>query len=266
MPHQISGQKLPDEIAIANKQLWEKEVREGCGYTIPWLDLDLDLLKQCANGELDPTQYPMFEYLPGILLDVKDKDVLCLALGGGQQSALFGLLGARVTVIDLADGMIEGDRKAAAHYGYEVTAIQGDMRDLSCLKNETFDYVQGGFMCYISDVREVYSGVARVLRRGGIYASAHEDPGLQFVEWDGEWYRINRNFAERIEHREDGGIEFRHYMSDIFNGLLEAGFVIRRVDKFPHYQPPDSGAQPGSWDHQQKYFAGSGFSILAEKM
>ncbi|NQU04761.1 MAG: class I SAM-dependent methyltransferase [Calditrichaeota bacterium] len=266
MQKHFSDKKPLDEIAIANKQLWEKEVREGCEYTIPWLDLDVDLLKRYADGELDPTQEPMFTYLPSILLDVKDKDVLCLALGGGQQSALFGLLGARVTVLDLADGMIEGDRKAAAHYGYEVTAVQGDMRDISCLKNETFDYVQGGFLCYIPDVREVYSGVARVLRRGGIYASAHEDPGLGFVEWDGNSYRITRKFDEKIEYREDGGIEFRHYMSDIFNGLIEVGFSIKRVHEFPHYQPPDSKALPGSWAHQQTYFAGSGFTIVAEKV
>jgi len=255
-----------DEIAIANKRLWEKEVREGCGYTIPWLDLDINLLKRYASGELDPTHDPVFAYIPSFLLDVKDKDVLCLALGGGQQSAVFGLLGARVTVLDLADGMIEGDRKAAAHYGYNVTAIQGDMRDLSCLEDETFDYVQGGFTCYVPDVREVYSEVARVLRQGGVYASAHEDPGLHFVEWDGEAYRITRPFAEKIEHREDGGIEFRHYMNDIFNGLIEAGFSIQRVHEFPHYKPPDPMALPGSWSHQQTYFAGSGFTVVAEKI
>lgn len=105
-----------------------------------------------------------------ILTDVDDKDVLCLASGGGQQSAVFGLLGARVTVVDLAQGQLAGDREAAAHYGYEVTTIQADMRDPSCLDDESFDLVfQATSMGYVPHVREVYSQVARVLRSGGLY-------------------------------------------------------------------------------------------------
>ncbi|MDP8205199.1 MAG: methyltransferase domain-containing protein [Candidatus Electryonea clarkiae] len=255
-----------DNVARANKQLWEKEVEEGCGYTIPWLDLDIDLLTRYARGELDPSREPMFKYLPSIILDVKDKDILCLAMGGGQQSAIFGILGARVTVLDLSDGMIEGDNKAAAHYGYEVNAIQGDMRDLSRLDDASFDYVQGGFMCYIPDVREVYPEVARVIRQGGIYASANEDPGLRFIEWDSNAYRFTQPFSERIEHREDGGIEFRHHMSDIFNGLLESGFSIKKVHKFPNLKTQNLKAQPSTWEHQESYFAGSGFTVVAEKL
>ena len=51
------------------------------------------------------------------------KDVLCLAAGGGQQSAVFGLLGARVTVIDFTQGQLDGDITAAKHYGYPVETI-----------------------------------------------------------------------------------------------------------------------------------------------
>lgn len=39
-------------------------------------------------------------YPAGLLADIDGKDVLCLASGGGQQSAVFSLLGAKVTVVD----------------------------------------------------------------------------------------------------------------------------------------------------------------------
>jgi hypothetical protein len=30
-----------DKAAKANRQHWERMVKEGCGYTIPWLDLGM---------------------------------------------------------------------------------------------------------------------------------------------------------------------------------------------------------------------------------
>ncbi|MET0647531.1 MAG: class I SAM-dependent methyltransferase [Pyrinomonadaceae bacterium] len=57
--------------------------------------------------------------------------MLCLAGGGGRESACFALLGAAVTVFDLSPEQLERDRLAAAHYGTHVETVRGDMRDLS---------------------------------------------------------------------------------------------------------------------------------------
>ena len=131
-----------DEIATTNEKHWNRMVQEGCGFTVPWLDLDRDLIRRYAAGELERVPEPLTVMYPaGVLANVAGKEVLCLASGGGQQSAVFGLLGARVTVVDLAEGQLEGDRKAAAHYGYEVTTVHADMRDLSCIADESFDLV-----------------------------------------------------------------------------------------------------------------------------
>ena len=157
-----------NDIIATNKQHWEKMVREGCGFTRPWLELDANLISQYAKGQLDPVPEPLLVMYPAtVLVDVENEDVLCLGAGGGQQSAVFGLLGARVTVVDLAEGQLKGDQKAATHYGYEIDTIQGDMRDLSCLGDKSFDLVYGTGMCYVPDVKQVYSEVARVLRTGG---------------------------------------------------------------------------------------------------
>ena len=263
--------KERDEIATINRQHWERTVHKGAGYTIPWLDLDADLFRQHVKGELEPRLEPLGGmFLPEVLTelqaDVKGKDVLCLAAGGGQQSAVFGLLGAWVTVLDLAEGQLEGDRRAATHYGYEVTTIRGDMRDLSCLGDESFDLVYGTGMCYVPDVREVYSGIARVLRTEGIYRVDFTNPGTEFVDcddWDGEGYRIARPYAERMRRRKDGAIEFRHYLADIFNGLIAEGLSIRSVHENPSYLHKNPEAHPGTWAHWQAFVPG--FAIIARK-
>ncbi len=262
-----------DRIAAINRRHWEWSVKKGAGCTVPWLDLDPVLLRQYASGKLVTAPEPLSEmYPPNVLSGAKGKDVLCLASGGGQQSAVFGLLGARVTVVDLTEGQLEGDRQAAAHYGYGVTTIRGDMRDLSCLTDESFDLVyQGNSMAWIPDVRQVYSGVVRVLRTGGVYRVDFTHPGMEFTDWrswDGEGYRITVPYAvtEKIERPDKNGpdsIQFRHHMADIFDGLLAVGFSIQQVQDAPHFFRQNAQARPGSWEHSLMYLGA--FAVVARK-
>ncbi len=257
--------KERDEVAAANERHWERMVQEGCGFTIPWLGLDPDVVRAFAEGRIDSAPGPLKEMTPrSILAGVEGKDVLCLACGGGQQSAVFALLGARVTVVDLAQGQLEGDRRAAAHYGVEIRTIHADMRDLSMLDDESFDLVYGTAICYVPDARQVYSEVARVLRPGGLYRVDWRQPALHFVAWDGGGYRITKPYFQRVDPREDGAIEFRHYMDDIFNGLVEVGLSIRHVEDVSRAVPPDPQAPAGSWDHERAYVGGE-FVIVARK-
>jgi len=257
-----------DEIAFANKAHWEKAVKEGAGFTRPYLDLDVEAFRAYRERKTKNLPKPYGDNPVGrvVMKDVQGKDVLCLAAGGGQQSAVFSLLGARVTVLDLAEGQLEGDKKAAAHYGYEVTTIQGDMRDLSCLRDESFDLVYGTGMAFVPDVHEVYSGVARVLRVGDFYRVDFANPATEFVDctdWDGKGYRITRPYAEKMRRRDDGAIEFRHHLCDIFNGLIAVGFYIQQVEDNWFYDRPNVEAESGSWRHWMAYTAG--LAIVARK-
>jgi len=254
-----------DEAAIANERHWERMVKEECGFTIPWLDLDPDIIRRYARGELDTVPERLEWMTPrDILTDVEGKDVLCLSAGGGQQSAVFGVLGARVTVVDLAQGQLAADRKTAEHYGYEVTTIHSDMRDLSRLDDESFDMVYGTAICYVPDIKQVYSEVARVLRQGGMFRVDFHQPAVHFMAWDGDAYRVAEPYFQKIDRREDGAIEFRHYMDDIFNGLIEVGLSIRQVVDLSRNKKPNLQAPPGSWTHEEPYIGGR-FVIVAAK-
>lgn len=264
--------EIQDEIGIVNERRWERMVEEGCGFTHPWLGLDRALICQYVQGQLDPVPGPLIEMYPAsVLADVAGKDVLCLASGGGQQSAVFGLLGAHVTVVDLTEGQLEGDRTAAAYYGYRVTTIRADMRNLSRIDGGPFDLVyQAPSMAYVPDVRPVYAEVARVLKPGGMYRVCFTNPATEFVDWnswDGEGYRITMPYAEEEERPAEGtegSIQFRHYMADIFNGLVAVGLSIQQVQDNPQcFLPQNAQAQPGSWAHWLTYVGG--FAIVAKK-
>lgn len=248
-----------DKIAELNEQWWEKMVKEKCGFTRPWLDLSKKDIQRYIQNPLSTQNKQLKTMFPAeVLPKVDGNKVLCLASGGGQQSAVFGLLGAQVTVVDISEGQLDGDRKAADYYGFEINTIQADMRDLSCLGNDSFDLIyQAPSMAYIPDVRIVYEEVARVLRPGGLYRVAHTNPAVEFVDmssWDGEGYRISMPYTvQKVEYGEEGSIQFRHYLTDIFNGLLSEGLSIQWVQEAPYHLMHNPHASPGTWEHILMY-------------
>ena len=255
---------MNDEITIANRAHWEAAVLKRNGFTVPWLDLERDDILQYTEGQLDPIPYHLYQIYPAYLLkDVADKDVLCLAAGGGHQSAVFGLLDARVTVIDFTQGQLDGDITAARHYGYQVKTRCLNIRDLSAIEDASYDLVyQGPSMSWVPSVHEIYRGVSRIIRPGGRYRVDFGNPANHSLEWDGEFYRVTEPYSVRIYRYSDGAFDFRHYLGDIFNGLVDNGFRIERVEERA-WTLPDITATPGSWTHEMAYNVS--FAIVAKK-
>ena len=255
---------MNDEITIANRAHWEAEVLRKNGFTVPWLDLDRDDILEYAEGRLDSVPYHLYQIYPAYLLrDVAHKDVVCLAAGGGQQSAVFGLLDAHVTVIDFTQGQLDGDVTAARHYGYPVKTICANIRNLSAIEDASFDLVyQGPSMSWVPSVHEIYRGVSRIIRPGGRYRVDFGNPATHFLDWDGESYRVTEPYTARVYRYSDGAFDFRHYLGDIFNGLVDNGFRIERVEERSWTQP-NIEAAPGSWAHEMAYNVS--FAIVAKK-
>jgi ubiquinone/menaquinone biosynthesis C-methylase UbiE len=172
--------------------------------------------------------------------------------------------------VDIAEGQLEGDKKAAAHYGYQVKTIQGDMSNFSALKNNSFDLVyQPPSMAYVPEVKKVYAEVARVLRKGGLYRVDAQNPLAQFIDetsWDGKGYRVSVPYAVKEKKRaEDKNvIEYRHTLEDAFNGLLECDFTIEHVQEAPPDLYHTGTPKPDTWAHSELYLPGM-FTILAKK-
>ena len=260
---------------------WDQEALSQSRYSAPCLDLTSSLVEEYAYGSLkelpDATVYPR-----RVVHDIRGKRVLCLASGGGQQSAVFGLLGAHVTVLGISEGQLQGDRVAATHYGYDVTLVKGDMRNLSMFLDASFDLVyQQISICFVPDVREVYQQVRRILIAGGTYAVAHINPAVfptSFTGgsngWEGSGYRIAERYvggpvrvtADGVENMCEGEPtgEYRHLLKDIFGGLIEAGFRICEVVEDPRHLAEPSVAEGGSHEHFLSVIA-EYFTIVSAK-
>lgn len=216
-----------NEDLVHNEAHFNRDVEKGAGSTIPCLDLDRDMVHRFARGELDPEPTSSLAkrgHFPGIdLAAVAGKDVLLLGAGGGQQSAILGLLDARVTVLELSQRQLDGDRAAAAHYGYEITAIHADMQEPSGLVDASFDIVYTVSTMYIPDIRTLCRECARVLRPHGTLTMGLLQPAHQARFLAG---LISHDVYDPVNRH---AVEYIHYMDDIFNGLVEAGLSLRQV-------------------------------------
>jgi len=204
----------------------------------------------------------------GGLGNLRDKDVLCLAGGGGQQAAAFGLLGAKVTVFDLSETQLQRDEMVAAHYGFRLNKVQGDMRDLSQFGDDSFDIVWHPYSInFVPDSRVVFEEVARILRPGGYYRVEFANPyvaGIDETDWDGRGYPLRQPYEHGAElvfsdpHwdfvGEDGAHqsivgprEFRHTLGITLSSLLDLGFLLLAFWEGP--PGGDANAQPGTWEH-----------------
>jgi len=247
---------MMDDISSYNRERWNALARANALFTRPALHLDTD----SAREKIDPEER---------LGELAGKQVLCLAGGGGQQSAAFALLGAHVTVFDLSEGQLERDREVAAHYSVSIETVQGDMRDLSHFADAAFDVVWDPYSInFVPDIRMVFSEVARVLRDRGLYHLQFANPffsGLVAQDWDGNGYPLKYPYVDGVEtiypdqdwvydHNERAGEpipaprEYRHTLSTVINGLVEHGFVIRHLSDTMDLHPVTQ-AEPGTWDH-----------------
>jgi ubiquinone/menaquinone biosynthesis C-methylase UbiE len=244
-----------DDLAEFNRARWNDLVDANVAYSRPMLELT----PESARAFLDPT---------GIMGDVAGKEVLCLASGGGQQSVAFALLGAQVTVFDLADKQLERDRKAAAHYGVTIRTIQGDMRNLDVFAANSFDLVYQAFSInFVPSVAPVFAEVARVCRPSALYRIEWFNPFTQLLtpeqDWNGEGYLLRHTYINGREvtallgawtvDDENGGKremdsprEFVHAFSAVINAMAENHFVILRASE---YVGDESDAEPGTWFH-----------------
>ncbi|HEV2970425.1 MAG TPA: class I SAM-dependent methyltransferase [Pirellulales bacterium] len=234
-----------------NRRAWDSLVRQRQRFTRPADDAEFanPLAAVDGGGWLGSS--------------IVGRRVLCLAAGGGRQSALYAAAGAIVTVVDLSAEMLALDRQVAAERGLDVHTVETSMDNLSMLSAGSFDIViHPVSTCYVPDIAAVYREVARVTAAGGLYVSQHKQPtslqadtspsanGYELIE---PYYRAGPLPAvDGSPHREPGTLEFLHRWEELLGGLCRAGFVIEDVIEPLH---GDAQAPVGAFAHRSRYVA-----------
>lgn len=227
-----------DNVAAHNKAAWDKLAREGNEWTAP---VSAETIAKARRGELELLLTPTTPVPADWLGDVRDKRVLGLACGGGQQSPCLAAAGAHVTVLDISPEQLARCRSVAAREGLALETHEGDMRDLSRFADESFDLIfHPCSNCFVPQVRPVWREAYRVLKRGGHLLSGFVNPVVFMLDLARERegavelkYRTPFRASDypgdkelaRL-HAEGEPMEFGHSLEDQIGGQIDAGFHL----------------------------------------
>ncbi|HAT4125622.1 TPA: class I SAM-dependent methyltransferase [Clostridium perfringens] len=227
------------DIKKINEIAWDNEVKLGNKWTIPLTKNKVLLAKK---GVYKLLLTPNKEVPKEWIGDVKNKKVLCLASGGGQQGPIFSALGADVVVFDNSKEQLYKDEMVSKRDNLKIKLEYGDMRDLSRFNNETFDLIFHPISnCFVDNIEQVWNECYRVLDIGGTLISGFINP-LVYIFDLYEWEKNNKlvvkntipysdieqlpkeQLEERLNNKDT--LEFGHSLQSQIGGQIKAGFII----------------------------------------
>lgn len=221
-----------------NSAAWDKQVEKGIEWSIP---VSPEIIKKARAGIWEVILTPIKSVPREWFGEVKGKDILCLASGGGQQAPVLAAAGARVTSFDNSAKQLEMDKFVAERDNLQIRLEKGDAADLSRFADESFDLIfHPCSNCFMPVLEPIWRECFRVLRPGGsilvgftkpeVYifdSKAEEEEGVLRVKNSLPYSNLKLNEAEQAEILASGRpLEFSHTLEEQIGGQIAQGFVI----------------------------------------
>ncbi len=223
-----------------NREAWNRQSRSGnCRWSDP---VDAATIAAARRGQWQVILTPNLPVPADWFGEIAKARVLCLASGGGQQAPVLAAAGAEVVSVDASEAQLAKDREVAERHGLAVHPVRGDMADLGCLPDGSFDLVFHPVSnVFVPDVRPVWRECHRVLRAGGRLLSGFMNPAFFLFDHEalerGEPpvatfelpFADTRDLTpDQLQARMAAGepLEFSHSLDAQIGGQIEAGFVI----------------------------------------
>ena len=222
-----------------NSAAWDQLAENNIEWSIP---VSSEEIARACTGDWKVILTPIKSVPREWFGDVRGKDILCLASGGGQQAPILAAAGAVVTSFDASAKQLEKDRFVAKRENLEIRIEKGDAADLTRFADESFDLIfHPCSNCFIEKLAPVWHECFRVLRRGGALLAGFNNPlvyifDVQAEHNEGILQVKNRlpysdaesltetQRAEKIKKNET--FEFSHTIDEQIGEQIAAGFLI----------------------------------------
>jgi SAM-dependent methyltransferase len=237
-----------DRVREINRDGWNRLVAEGDVWTVP---VSADVIRRARGGDWSVLLTPTKPVPSDWFGDIRNKDVLCLASGGGQQGPVLAAAGAHVTVFDASPAQLGQDRYVAEREGLQIELIEGFMHDLSAFDDGRFDLIFHPVSnIFAPEILPVWRECFRVLRPGGVLLAGFMNPTMfifDYAKADVGVFEVVHRLpssdadltAEEVELilAREHTLGFSHSLEDQIGGQLRAGFHL--TDLFEDVHPPN---------------------------
>lgn len=171
----------------------------------------------------------------------------------GKKAVPLAILGAEVTIFDISEGNRRYALKVAEAAGVQMQFEAVDVMDISLEQyGDFFDvvFMEGGILHYFQDIDAFMEKMYGLLKPGGrmICSDFHpftkimdllelEQPAMSYFSTEAfEGEMAHARFYDMEVRRQMPKCIYRKYtISEILNGVLCSGFVLRRFDEHPSW-------------------------------
>lgn len=226
-------------IVERNRDAWNRQSAEGSEWSIP---VSPEVIAAAREGRWSVILTPTRPVPASWFGEIRGKDVLCLASGGGQQAPVLAAAGARVVSFDLSDEQLKKDRDVAAREGLTIRCIQGDMADLGAFGDASFDLIVHPISnVFVPDVLPVWHECHRVLRPDGRLLAGMMNPWFFLFDHEAAERSGVLTAVYRLPYQEPDSLagqarrdweagrltaQFSHSLEAQLGGQTAAGFAI----------------------------------------
>lgn len=203
------------------------------------------------NGDLNVSLAGVRPVPRGWFPELKERKMLALACGGGQQCPVFVAHGAFVTVTDISDQQLANERYVAEREGYDINIVKADLSKPFPFEDNFFDIIFNPISnCYIEDIMPMWEECARIIKATGVLMTAFVKE--EFFMFDPDFMNENmlisrhslpfnpiKDLSEeelRKKKSERKPLAFSHTLTEQIGGLIKAGFEITDI-----YEDCDGG-------------------------
>lgn len=193
--------------------------------------------------------------MPALALNVVEQELIgpaggrttcVLGVSDGMAALALAAMGARVTVADPSQSMLDMLMIRARIIGVELDFVQTDLCDLSAIHDESFQLAYAGQATrQLDDINRFYAEVHRILCPGGRFIVNEYHPVRRIWKQEPGHPRVEYSYFDRRRAREEedlfpdpnapgvslGKYDFSWTVSDHFGALVAARFRITTLEE-----------------------------------
>ncbi len=169
-----------------------------------------------------------------------------LGVGDGMATLALAAMGARVTVADPTQSLLDMMMIRARIVGVELNFVQADLCDLSAIRSSTFQLAYAAQVTrQLEDINRFYTEVYRILSPGGRLVVNEYHPFRRVWKQESGQPQIQCSYFDRRRPREEedlmpdpnlpgaslGRYDFSWTISDHFCALAAAGFRVAALEE-----------------------------------